>query len=247
MKLRRTLLLVLLGFLATGAGRARQGTDVRAAGGLSRYGFGDCGGWAYRVPDKPVGLKASHVFEAGAIAVAEAGWSSGNIDKVSYEGTKPEADRATPDYVLGDNFQTFSAALRGGWQFTYGGIEAGPVIYSGFGARCTFDPGESDPCRLRVAPSAEAWAGHPDWGYGWAKFLSGPPVSIYGNDRLGASAAGIGRRTEDYKVELGYGTSGVLLEGDAYVEDRLLLGASLHFLDTGNWAALGTVGWHFGE
>lgn len=247
MKTRRMLLFVVLGFLATGAGRARNGTEVTASGGLSRYGFGDCGGWAYQIPDKPVHLKASHAFEAGAVAVVEGGLSSGRIDKVTYQGDKPEADRSSPEYAVGESSQTISAALRGGWQFMYGGVQAGPLVLSSSGTRCQFDTGDEDPCMVTVMPSIEAWAGHPDWGYGWAKVNSGAPVSMLYSDRVGATAAGIGRRTDDYRVELGYGTSGVLLEGDALVKERLILGTSLHFLDADNWAALGTVGVHFGH
>lgn len=247
MKTRRVLMIVLLGFLATGAGRARNGTEVRASGGLSNYGFGDCGGWAYRVPDKPIGIKASHAFETGVVAVVEGGLSSGTIESVTYEGTKPEAERPSPEYMEGVGVRTFSAALRAGWQFKYGGVEAGPLVIASSGSRCDFDPGDEDPCGTHVLPSAELWAGHPDWGYGWAKVASGAPVAMGNIERIGATAVGIGKRTDDYRVELGYGTSGVLLEGDAFLFNRLILGTSLHFQDADDWAALGSVGVHFGD
>lgn len=243
MKLNRMLVFLALAFFSTGAGRVREGTELRASGGLSRYSWSDCGGRRFHVPDKPVALKASHVTKEGALFVAEAGLSSGRVDAVTKDGQ--DVSDASEHPALGDGFTTFGAALRLGWQFAYGGVEVGPLVFSSFHSRCDSEPGET--CNTtRIVPSAEAWVGYPDWGYAWINLFSGPPVLSIDGQRIGTAALGIGRRSDTYRVELGGGLSGVLLQGDALVKERLSLGTSLHFRDPENWAALGTVGWHFG-
>jgi hypothetical protein len=239
--LKRRLFVMLLALPCLGAGPSKPGTDVAVGGGIGRYTiFGICGAPSIDVRDVQVYGKASHQFQGGARVVVEGGHSEGRIRGVSLDGT-PQ-DTAGTALELNAPVKRSALAARVGGAWRYGGFEAGLGWHAG---QTGWQRGGWNP--VPAGPSLEAWTGHPDYGYVWGRYRTGPLVSMgVLGDREPLIAVGLGYANEYVRFESGVGSSGLLVEGDMRAWKGLRFGLSSHVSDERQWTTLATMGLHFG-
>jgi hypothetical protein len=241
--LRRRLLVILLVLPCLGAGPSKAGTDVAVGGGIGRYTiFGICGAPNIDVRDVSVHGRLSHQFEGGARVTVEGSHSEGRIRGVTTVlGADGKPVPRDPSLANGAPVRHSFAAIRVGGAWKYGGFELG-ALWQASQTGWNYGGWSGQPL-----PSCEGWLGHPDFGYVWGRVLSGPGVSAdFGLERGPPLAAGLGYSDKTFRLETGFGTSGLMVDGDMRVWRGLRIGASTHYSDPNAWITLATIGVHFG-
>ena len=240
--IRRRLLVVLLVWPCLGAGPSKPGTDVVGGVGGGMYTiFAGCGAFDRDVREAQFHGRVSHQFRNPARVTVEATHSQGKVTEVRLASTEERgAEDWDPALAQGAPMRQTNVAVRGGAAWKYGGAEVGLLW------RASQDGWRTPKIDPTPYFSGEAWAGHPDYVYGWVRCLAGAPNGLSSPpDRVPPLAMGVGHRRDRFHVEGGYGFNGLHLQGDGGVGRYLRLGAMASGWDAHNWSALATVGLRF--
>jgi len=194
------------------AGPSPEGISIAGQAGTGKLQYGGCGNNDYTVKTTTAAAEARVHTAPGFKAVIEGSVATGDIK----ETRKDEPD------LIGRERTFWNGNLRAGWEFPYGGFEAG----AGLSTK------ENGPGRM-VTPSFSGWSGVPQI-HGWLNFGAGPSLLVMG--ARPTVAIGIGHSGPVFDAQAGVG-SGLFLTALVKANRYVHPGIDVRYVNEGNWAA----------